>query len=241
MLKTTPFNLFRTSTIKAFLKSESSTLICTGRSLGTWKLAYLLFQVNSGTRAIIIPTYRDNVCFYDQSTATGDSVDIDGILERAESEHTRLRQEGRLPNKPEPPLRKEIRFPVAEYQEITTPNQQHRYTFYEAVIPLPGTNTEPFKVVSWAKWNTDEHPDRDLLLRYGIGLPKDLFGQVAWLCCCDEKPTEYDKQRIVYEDGSAVLIIADDNILTFLKSSYTISKSQRYRFKYPDTEPTINP
>ena len=77
-------------------------------------------------------------------------------------------------------------------------------------------------------------------MRYGIGLPKDPFSQVAWLCCRDEKPTEYDKQLIVYEDGSAVLIIADDNILTFPKSSYTISKSQRYRFKYPDTEPTIN-
>ena len=240
MLKSTPLNLFRTSTIKAFLKSESSTLICTGRSLGTWKLAYLLFQVNSGTRAIIIPTYKRNVSFYDQSPATGE-IDIDSILERAESEHSRLWKEGRLPNKPEPPLRKEIRFPVAEYQEITTPNQQHRYTFYEAVIPLAGTNTEPFKVVAWAKWDTDEHPDRDPLLQYGIGLPREEIGMVAWLCCRDEKPAEYDRELRVYENGSAELIIAEDNILTFPKSSYTISKSQRYRFKYPDTEPTINP
>ena len=179
MLKSPPFYFFKIGTIQAFIASYTHPkLICAGASIGQWKLHYRIYQLDTETRCVMIPTYRDNVCFYDQSTATGDSVDIDGILKRAESEHTRLRQEGRFPNKPEPPLRKEIRFPVAEYQEITTPNQQHRYTFYEAVILLPGTNTEPFKVVYWAKWNTDEHPDRDLLLRYGIGLPSEEHGQV---------------------------------------------------------------
>ena len=240
MLKTTPFNLFRTSTIKAFLKSESSTLICTGRSLGTWKLVYLLFQVNSGTRAIIIPTYKRDVSFYDQSPATGE-IDIDSILERAESEHTRLRQEGRLPEKQEKPRRKEIRFSVGEYHEITTPKQRYCFSFYEAKLPIAGTNTEPLKRVAWAKWQTDPQHEGEPLMRYGIGLPREELGQVAWLCCRDEKTAEYDKELIVYENGSAELIIAEDNILAFPKSSYTISKSQRYRLKYPDTEPTINP
>ena len=147
---------------------------------------------------------------------------------------------GSLPETPEKPRRKQIRFPVGEIHEIATEHQKHRYVFYEGKIPIAGTNTQPLRIVAWATWQTDPQHEGDPLMRYGIGLPKDPFSQVAWLCCRDEKPTEYDKQLIVYEDGSAALIIADDNILTFPKSSYTISKSQRYRFKYPDTEPTIN-
>ena len=236
MLKTTPFNLFKTRTINAFLKTEPNNhLLLTGRSLGIWRLAYLVFQVDAETRAIMIPTYKVGVCFYDQSksTATGE-IPIDDILERAESEHTRLFNEGRLPDKPEPPRRKEIRFPVGEYQEITNPHQTHRFTFYEAKIPIAGTNTQPLKIVSWALWNYTEQTDGvDSLLKYGIGLPKHEIGQVAWLCCRDEKPIEQDKTLIVYENGSADLIITEDNRLTFPPRSFTISKSQRYRFQYP--------
>ena len=237
MLKTTPFNLFKTATIDAFLKREGKPqLLQTGQSLGTWKLSYLVFQVTANTRTIVIPTYRAGVCFYDQSTATGD-LDIDDILERAENEHTRLWKAGTLPDRRKSPKRKEIRFSVGEYHEITTPHQSERYTFYEARIPIAGMNTEPYCVVAYAKWDTEEQEGKDSLITYGIGLPREEIGMVAWLCCRDE-PTEYHKQLTVFEDGSGVLIISENNRLEFPPRTYTISKSQRYRFKYPETKTT---
>ena len=236
MLKSTPFNLFRFQTINAFLKSEQARLILSGRSIGKWRLAYFVFQVNTETRAIMIPTYRYGVCFYDQNTATGE-IPIDDILQRAEAEHTRLITEKRLPEKPEKPYRKQITVPIGEIHEITTPHQKHRYVFYEGKLPIAGTNTEPFRIVAWAKWQTEEQPDQDPLIRCGIGLPKDQIGITAYLCCRDERPTEHPLTLVVFENGSAPLIIEDNNILEFPPRTYSISLSQRYRFKYP-TEPT---
>lgn len=235
MLKRTPFSLFGISTIEAFFKSEGEPeLLQTGQSLGTYKLLYTIFQVNSDTRAVVIRTNAYDTCFYDQSTASGD-IDIDSILERAESEHTRLISEGILPEKPEKPRRKQIRLPVGEYHEITTPHQKHRYVFYSAQLPICGTNTEPYKIVSWSKWKNTGNKEGDTLIKYGIGLPtRDEIGMVAWLCCKDEKPAEYDNTLVVFEDGSANLILSEDNRLSFPPRSYAVSDSQRFRFRYPE-------
>ena len=241
MLKSTPFLLYKTRTISALLSQTEATgkprIIQSGHSLGHFRLGYILYQVND-TRALVIPTYKRDVCFYDQCTATGENdIDIDSILQRAEAEHTRLVKEGRLPARPDPPRRKEIRFPVGEYHEITDEHQQHRYVFYEAVIPLAGTNTEPYKIVSWAKWQTEPEPDTDPLIQYGIGLPKDEIAITAYLCCRDE-PRDYNKTLVVYRDGSADLLLGEEHgKLPFPKGSFTISRSQHYRFKFFKGEP----
>ena len=242
MFETTPFTLFKTKTISALLQTEATEplrIIRSGHSLGTFKLGYLIYQVNQ-TRSVVIPTYKRDVCFYDQhqiTPATGE-IDIDAILQRAEQEHIRLVKEGRLPARPDPARRKEMRFPVGEINEITNEHQTHRYTFYEAVIPLAGSNTEsPYKIVAWGKWHTNPEPNQDPLIQYGIGLPKDEIAITAYLCCRDE-PREHDKTLVVYRDGSAQLIIAAKNVLEFPKGTFTISRSQHYRFKYPKDEPT---
>ena len=209
-------------------------MLLIGRSLGTWKLLYTIFQVNRDTRAGVIPTNRHGVCFYDQTTNTGE-IDIDGILERSEAEHTRLCEIGTLPEQPEKPRKKRIRLPVGEYQKIITEHQTHRYTFYEAPLPIAGTNKEPYKIIAGAKWSTTEQSaDSDPLISYGIGLPRDEIGQVAFLYCKGEKPSEYPLTIAVFEDGSAELILSKpEGRLTFPKGSYTVSRGQRYRFRCP--------
>ena len=232
MLKSTPFYFFKIGTIHAFIASYTHPkLILAGASIGLWKLHYMLYQLDSKTRAILIPTHRDGWCFYDQTTATGE-IDIDSILERAEAEHTRYWTEGRIPVACKG---KQIRFSVGEYVEPANPYPKNRYTFYEAKIPVAGTNRHPYRLVAFAKWDMrgdvywkHEHP-----VVFGLELPKDEIGLVAWLCCRDDRPQAHDKELVVYEDGSSELVYNAHVRLSFEPNTFTISEGQRWRFQTP--------
>ena len=171
MLKSTPFHFFKISSIHAFIASYTNPkLILAGASIGLWKLHYRIYQLDSKTRAILIPTHRDGWCFYDQTTATGE-IDIDSILERAEAEHTRYWTEGRIPVACKG---KQIRFSVGEYVEPANPYQRHKYTFYEAKIPVAGTNRHPYRLVAFAKWDTrgDVYWKHQQPVDFGLELPR---------------------------------------------------------------------
>ena len=232
MLKSTPFYFFKISTIHAFIASYTHPkLILAGASIGLWKLHYMLYQLDTKTCAILIYTHRDGWCFYDQTTATGE-VDIDGMLERAEAEHTRYWTEGKVAVAQRG---KQIRFPVGEYVEPANPYPKNRYTFYEAKILIADTNRHPYRLVAYAKWDTRKglYWKHQQPVVFGLELPKDEIGLVAWLCCRDDRPQTHDKELVVYEDGSGELVINAHVRLEFPPNTFTISEGQRWRFQTP--------
>ena len=229
MLKSTPFYFFKIGTIHMFIASYTNPkLILAGASIGLWKLHYMLYQLDTKTCAILIYTHRDGWCFYDQTTAPGE-VDIDGILERAEAEHTRYWTEGKIAVAQSG---KQIRFPVGEYVEPANPYQKIRYTFYEAKIPIAGTNRHPYRLVAFAKWdNMQICPQHQQPLDYGLELPTSDAGLISWISCRKNLPKEHNKELVVYEDGSGELVINAYVTLSFEPNTFTISEGQRWRFQ----------
>ncbi len=190
MLKRTLFSLFQADSIDTFIQSIAGKceIIATGNSLDKWQLLYIIFAVDTRTRAIVIPTYNTDLVFYDQSTQDGE-IDINGILERAEAEHTRLIAEGRirLPQK-----LKSIRISISEYTEQPNSYQSEHYTFYEAVLPIAGSNTTPRRVIAYAKWNTREPNSPPLLT--GLSYLKAPLDKSRGLCVRVTRPKSTTKR-----------------------------------------------
>ena len=128
---------------------------------------------------------------------------------------------------------KQIRFPVGEYTETTNPYQRHKYTFYEAKIPVAGTNRHPYHLVAYAQWDTRKNVywKHQQPVDFGLELPRDEIGLIAWLCCRGDHPQTHNKELVVYEDGSGELVINAPVTLSFKSNTFTISEGQRWRFQ----------
>ena len=128
---------------------------------------------------------------------------------------------------------KQIRFPVGESVEPAKLYPKSRYTFYEAKIPIAGTNRHPYRLVAFAEWNTQRgvYWKYEQPVDFGLELPRDEIGLMAWLCCRGDHPQTHNKDLVVYEDGSGELVINAHVRLEFPPNTFTISEGQRGRFQ----------
>ena len=123
-------------------------------------------------------------------------------------------------------------IPVGESVEQANPYPKICYTFYEAKIPIAGTNRHPYRLVAYALWDTQRgiYYKHEQPVDFGLELPRDEIGLMAWLCCRGDHPQTHNKELVVYEDGSGELVINAHVRLEFPPNTFTISEGQRWRF-----------
>ena len=125
---------------------------------------------------------------------------------------------------------KVIRFPVAELREPIKPQKTYRFSFWEAMIPKTEINTEPKRIVAWSIWDMrtachqQQHP-----VKYGIGVPDHHEAQAALANCTPA--TRYNKELIVFTDGSGKLVINAHVTLYWKPKTFLVSPSEYWRFQ----------
>ena len=126
---------------------------------------------------------------------------------------------------------KVIRLPVAELREPINPQGAYRFSFYEAMIPKTEINTEPKRIVAWSIWDIRKAPyqQQQQPVKYGIGVPDHHEAQAALANCATA--TRYNKELIVFTDGSGKLVINAHVTLHWKPKTFLVSPSEYWRFQ----------